>query len=76
VLAARTIEQMRPNPKAHVIVVGDPDANPAAATMRFLDRAPPDGLSMSYPHLTRPTQDSFTCVRFNETKTFGPSHWI
>jgi hypothetical protein len=68
---------MRPNPKAHVIIVGDPDADPAAATMRFwTGRQPLDGLSMCYPHLTRPTEDSFTCVRFNETRTSGPSHWI
>ncbi len=49
VIAARAIEHAAPQPDSHVIVAGDLDADPAAASIRFFTgRQSLDGMSVCY----------------------------
>lgn len=49
VIAARAVERLRPAPDAHVVLAGDLDADPHAASIRFwTGRQSLDGLSVCY----------------------------
>jgi endonuclease/exonuclease/phosphatase family metal-dependent hydrolase len=49
VAAARAIEELRPDPDAHVVVAGDLDADPSSASIGFwTGRRSLDGLSVCY----------------------------
>jgi endonuclease/exonuclease/phosphatase family metal-dependent hydrolase len=49
VLAARAVEEMRPDPAAPVVVAGDLDADPDSTSIRFwTGRHPLDGISVCY----------------------------
>lgn len=49
VVAARAIEELRPDPNAHVVVAGDLDADPGSASIRFwTGRQSLEGLSVCY----------------------------
>ena len=48
-LAARAVEEIRPDPDAPVIVAGDLDADPDSTSIRFwTGRHPLDGMSVCY----------------------------
>ncbi len=75
-LAARAIEERIATGPMHVLLAGDLDAEPDAASLRFLEgRQSLDGLSVCYRRAWDSAHPGERCVTFTKDNPLAPAAW-